>query len=156
MKMLSTAAMILSMASASTFADDKIRILHPGNTKSAQGPASNFTGQVRIDSLFQADAPAKLGGGFVTFEPGSRTNWHTHPLGQTLIVTQGVGYIQEWNKPAQLIKTGDIVQIAPGVKHWHGAAPEIGMTHIALAEAENGQAADWLEPVTDEQYPGNQ
>ncbi len=123
-----------------------------GSQASAQGPAQYFTGTVRVDSIFQASAPARVGGGTVTFEAGARTAWHTHPLGQTLIVTAGVGLVQEWGGPVREIRPGDTVWIAPGVKHWHGAAPTTAMTHIAIAEALDGKAVDWLEQVSDEQY----
>ncbi|RIK29624.1 MAG: cupin domain-containing protein [Chloroflexi bacterium] len=107
---------------------------------------------VRIDSPFQATEPARVGGATVTFEPGARAAWHTHPLGQTLIVTSGSGLVQEWGNPARQIRAGDIVWIPPGVKHWHGASPTTAMTHIAIAEALDGKVADWMEKVTNEQY----
>lgn len=129
-----------------------ITVTQIGSQPSAQGPAQYFTGSVRIDSLFQASEPARVGGGTVTFEPGARTAWHTHPLGQTLIVTAGVGRVQEWDGPVREIRPGDVVWIAPGVKHWHGAAPTTAMTHIAIAESLDGKAVDWLEQVSDEQY----
>ncbi|WP_081074244.1 cupin domain-containing protein [Burkholderia diffusa] len=123
-----------------------------GSQPSAQGPADYFTGVVRIDSLFQAAAPARVGGGTVTFEAGARTAWHTHPLGQTLIVTAGSGLVQEWGGPVREIRPGDVVWIPPGVKHWHGGSVTTAMTHIAIAEALDGKAAGWLEKVSDEQY----
>jgi quercetin dioxygenase-like cupin family protein len=123
-----------------------------GSQPSAEGPANYFTGNVRIDSLFQAAAPARVGGGTVTFEVGARTAWHTHPLGQTLIVTAGAGLVQEWDGPVREIRPGDVVWIPPGVKHWHGASTTNAMTHIAIAEASDGKAVDWLEKVSDEQY----
>jgi quercetin dioxygenase-like cupin family protein len=109
---------------------------------------------VRVDPLFQAPEPARVTGGSVTFEPGARTNWHTHPLGQTLIVTAGVGRVQRWGGPVEEIRPGDVVWIAPGEKHWHGAAPSTSMTHIAIQEKLNGSVGDWLEAVSDEQYQG--
>ncbi len=118
---------------------------------SAQGPSDLFTGAVRIDSMFQAEAPARIGGATVTFEPGARTAWHQHPLGQTLIVTAGSGLVQAWDGPVREIHPGDRVWIPPGVKHWHGAAPTTAMTHIALAEALDGRVVDWLELVDDGQ-----
>jgi quercetin dioxygenase-like cupin family protein len=129
-----------------------ITITPIGSQASAQGPADLFTGAVRIDSMFQAEAPARIGGATVTFEPGARTAWHQHPLGQTLIVTAGSGLVQAWDGPVREIHPGDRVWIPPGVKHWHGAAPATAMTHIALAEALDGRVVDWLEPVDDGQY----
>lgn len=131
-----------------------IRITRAGTTASAPGSADYFTGTVRIDAPFNTDAPARLGGATVTFEPGARTAWHTHPLGQTLIVTTGVGRVQEWGKPAQEIRPGDIIWIPPGMKHWHGATPDVAMTHIAIAEAVDGSPVTWLEQVSDDQYLG--
>lgn len=129
-----------------------VKVTRVGMQPSTQGPAEYFTGAVRIDSRFQGSAPARVGGGIVTFEPGARTAWHTHPLGQTLIVTAGVGLVQQWEASVQEIKPGDVVWIPPGVKHWHGATAATGMTHIAIAESLDGKAADWLEKVSDEQY----
>jgi quercetin dioxygenase-like cupin family protein len=104
--------------------------------------------------LFQANAPARAGGASVTFEPGARTAWHAHPLGQTLIVTAGCGRVQRWGDPVEEIRPGDVVSIRPGEKHWHGAAPTTAMTHIAIQEYLDGKAADWMEKVNDEQYQG--
>ncbi|MBB5865227.1 cupin domain-containing protein [Xanthomonas sp. 3058] len=129
-----------------------IRVSKAGGAASAVGPAEYFTGRVRIDAPFQTDAPARVGGATVSFEPGARTAWHTHPLGQTLIVTAGAGRVQEWGKPAQEIRPGDIVWIPPGVKHWHGANATVAMSHIAIAEAQDGSPVAWLEPVSDAQY----
>lgn len=129
-----------------------ISITRLGAKPTAFGPAENFAGRVRIESLFQADAPARVGGGVITFDPGARTVWHSHPLGQTLIVTAGVGWVQEEGGPVQEMRPGDIVWIRPGVKHWHGASAEFGMTHVAIAEALDGNATTWMEPVTDAQY----
>ncbi|OMP91771.1 (R)-mandelonitrile lyase [Raoultella terrigena] len=125
-----------------------------GSQPSRKGPADWFTGDVRIDAPFQATEPAKVGGATVTFEPGARTAWHTHPLGQTLIVVQGRGWLQEWDKEPQALNPGDIAWIPPGVKHWHGASSATAMVHIAIAEAENGSAVTWQEHVSDEQYQG--
>ena len=119
---------------------------------SARGPADWFTGTVRVDSLFQRDEPARAGAARVTFEPGARTRWHTHPLGQTLIVTDGIGLAQREGSPVEEIRPGDVIWFAPHEKHWHGAAPSIAMTHIAIQERLEGKAAVWLEEVTDEQY----
>jgi Uncharacterized conserved protein, contains double-stranded beta-helix domain len=129
-----------------------MKIIRSGSLPSARGPEAWFTGTVRIDAPFQATEPAKVGGATVTFEPGARTAWHTHPLGQTLIVTQGRGWLQEWGKAAEPQNAGDIAWIEPGVKHWHGASAETAMTHIAIAESVNGSPVEWLEKVTDEQY----
>lgn len=116
------------------------------------GPAEYFTGAVRIDRLVEAPEPARIVAVNVTFEPGARTAWHTHPLGQTLVVTAGVGRVQLWGGPVQEIRPGDVVWIAPGEKHWHGAAPTTAMTHIAMQEKLDGKAVDWLEKVSDAQY----
>ncbi|RMA89736.1 MULTISPECIES: cupin domain-containing protein [Enterobacter] len=130
-----------------------MKIIRSGSLPSAKGPGAWFTGTVRIDAPFQASEPASVGGATVTFEPGARTAWHTHPLGQTLIVTQGRGWLQEWGKAAEILNQGDIAWIPPGVKHWHGASAQTAMTHIAIAESVNGSPVTWLEKVTDEQYP---
>ncbi|CAG2092223.1 MULTISPECIES: (R)-mandelonitrile lyase [Xanthomonas] len=148
-------AMSLSMMAAVTPAGEErhaIRVSKAGGAASAAGQADYFTGTVRIDAPFQADAPARVGGATVTFEPGARTAWHTHPLGQTLIVTAGAGRVQEWGKPAQQIRPGDIVWIPPGVKHWHGANATVAMSHIAIAEAQDGSPVTWLEQVSEAQY----
>jgi len=123
-----------------------------GSQPSARGPADWFTGTVRIDSRFQRDAPARVGGAIVTFEPGARTAWHTHPLGQTLIVTAGCGWVQRAGGPIEEIRPGDVVWFSPGEKHWHGATATTAMTHIAIAEALDGKSVDWMEKVSDEQY----
>jgi quercetin dioxygenase-like cupin family protein len=125
-----------------------------GSQASNKGPADWFTGAVRIDPLFQADAPARVAGASVTFEPGARTVWHTHPLGQTLIVLAGCGRAQREGGPVEEFRAGDVVWIPPGEKHWHGASPTMGMTHIAVQEQLDGKVVDWLEPVSDEQYQG--
>jgi 4-carboxymuconolactone decarboxylase len=117
-----------------------------------QGAAENFTGSVRVDQLFQASAPGRVSSGRVTFEPGARTAWHSHPLGQTLIVTSGVGRVQRWGDPVDEIRPGDVVWIPPGQKHWHGASPTTGMSHIAIAERLEGRSVAWMEKVSDEQY----
>ena len=129
-------------------------IKRSGTQPSGKGPADYFTGTVRIDPLFQAPAPARVVAASVTFEPGGRTAWHTHPLGQTLIVTAGCGRAQRWGGAIEEIRSGDVIWFPPGEKHWHGAAPTTAMTHLAIQEALDGQTADWLEPVTDEQYRG--
>ncbi|HYW76051.1 MAG TPA: cupin domain-containing protein [Gammaproteobacteria bacterium] len=123
-----------------------------GATPSQHGPAEYFTGTVRLDPLFAASEPGRVSGASVTFEPGARSAWHTHPLGQALIVTAGCGIVQCEGEPARLIRPGDVVQCPPGEKHWHGAAPNTAMTHIAIQEALDGTAVNWLEKVTDEEY----
>jgi quercetin dioxygenase-like cupin family protein len=127
-------------------------IKRSGSQPSGKGPAEYFTGTVRIDPLFDAPSPARAGGASVTFEPGARTAWHAHPLGQTLIVTAGCGRVQRWGGQIEEIRPGDVVSILPGEKHWHGAAPTTAMTHIAIQEYLDGKAADWMEKVSDEQY----
>jgi 4-carboxymuconolactone decarboxylase len=129
-----------------------IRIMRSGSQASRQGPVENFTGSVRIDPLFQANAPARAAGSLVTFEPGARSAWHTHPLGQILIVTAGAGRVQRWGDPVDEIRKGDVVWIPPGQKHWHGAAPDSSMAHIAIVEMLDGKSADWMEKVSDAQY----
>lgn len=129
-----------------------MNIIRAGSTPSAKGPADWFTGTVRIDALFNPFAPDRVQGAHVTFEPGARTAWHTHPLGQTLIVTSGSGRAQREGGPVETIHPGDVVLFAPGEKHWHGASPKTAMTHIALQEAQHGKVVDWLEHVSDADY----
>lgn len=129
-----------------------MNIKRNGSTPSARGPTDYFTGTVRIDNPFQGSAPARVGGATVTFEPGARTAWHTHPLGQTLLVFSGLGRVQREGGPIEEIRAGDIVWIEPGEKHWHGASPTTAMTHVAIAEGLDGKVVDWMEHVTDEQY----
>ena len=129
-----------------------MKITRGGSQPSAKGPADWFTGTVRIDAPFQADAPARIGGATVTFEPGARTAWHTHPLGQTLFVTFGIGRVQREGGPVEEIRPGDIVYFEPGEKHWHGASPTTAMQHIAIAEALDGRVVEWMEKVSDAQY----
>ena len=129
-----------------------MQIQRSGSTPSAKGPDNYFTGTVRIDASFQGSGAARVGGATVTFEPGARTAWHQHPLGQLLIVTAGSGHVQREGGPVESIHPGDIVWIEPGEKHWHGASRETAMSHIAIAEALDGKVVDWLEKVTDEQY----
>ena len=129
-----------------------MEIKRKGSQASNEGPVDWFTGTVRIDPLFEAPPPARVRGASVTFEPGARTAWHTHPLGQTLIVTSGLGLAQRWGGPIQEIRPGDVVWFASGEKHWHGATLATAMTHIAIQEALNGKPVDWMEHVTDEQY----
>ena len=129
-----------------------MEITKSGSQPSAKGPADWFTGSVRIDAPFQRPAPARVGGATVTFEPGARTAWHTHPLGQTLIVTAGWGRVQRDGGPIEDIRAGDIVWFGPGERHWHGASPTAAMTHIAIAEMLDGKVVEWMEHVTDEQF----
>ncbi|TAJ88205.1 cupin domain-containing protein [Reyranella sp.] len=129
-----------------------LEIKRNGSQPSGKGPADFFTGTVRVDPLFQQEAPWQSRGGTVTFEPGARTAWHTHPLGQVLVVTAGAGRVQREGGPVQAIGPGDVVWIPAGVKHWHGAAPTTAMTHIAITEAKDGKVVEWMEKVTDEQY----
>jgi len=129
-----------------------MQITRSGSQASGRGPEEYFTGEVRVDPLFKAPDPARVAGAHVTFEPGARTAWHTHPLGQTLIVTSGRGWAQVWGGETQEIFPGDVVWFPPGEKHWHGATPATAMTHIAIQEALNGKPVDWMEKVSDEQY----
>jgi len=129
-----------------------MEIRRSGSQPSGKGPAEYFTGVVRIDPLFQAPDPARVVGAAVTFEPGARTAWHTHPLGQTLIVTSGCGRTQRMGGPVEEIRPGDVIWIPPGEKHWHGAAPTTAMTHIAIQERLDGIAVEWMEQVTEEEY----
>ena len=129
-----------------------MEVKRSGSRPSGKGPAEYFTGMVRIDPLFNSPSPGRVVGASVTFEPGARTAWHTHPLGQNLIVTGGHGWAQREGGPKEEIRPGDVVWFPPGEKHWHGAAPKTAMTHIAIQEALDGKVVDWLEKVTDEQY----
>jgi len=129
-----------------------MKIERAGSRPSGKGPGDWFTGRVRIDPLFGASEPARAAGNAVTFEPGARTAWHTHPLGQTLIVTAGFGRVQREGGPVEEIRPGDVVWFEPGEKHWHGAAPATAMTHIAIQESLDGKAVEWMEHVSDEQY----
>lgn len=153
--LITTAASLVVLASAPTPASEgaqTISIIRAGSQASNRGADQYFTGSVRVDPLFPATPPSRMSAGSVTFEPGARSAWHTHPVGQVLIVTAGVGRIQQWGGPVQEIRPGDVVRIPPGVKHWHGAAPTTAMTHIALQEFVDGRNVDWLEKVSDEQY----
>ena len=129
-----------------------MNIQRNGTRPSQKGPSDYFTGEVRIDPIVQAPEPSRVTGASVTFEPGARSNWHTHPLGQTLIVTSGVGWTQCEGEPIEEIRAGDVIWCPPGHKHWHGATPTTSMTHIAIQEMLDGKVVDWLEKVTDEQY----
>lgn len=158
MRLLAATVMSLSLL-ASAFAQtdpggnsQTVAITRSGSQPSSKAPAEHFTGSVRIDPLFQASDPSRTSGVQVTFEPGARTAWHTHPLGQILIVTAGAGRVQGWGGPIEEIRPGDVVRIPPGQKNWHGAAPDTAMTHIAIQENLDGKTVDWLEKVGDAQY----
>jgi len=149
------ASLSIAPASAQQQGTSSMEITRNGTQPSSAGSPDYFTGRVRVDSPFQRTEPSRLAGAIVTFEPGARSNWHTHPLGQTLIVTAGTGWTQCDGGPIVEIRAGDIIWCPPGHKHWHGATPTTAMTHIALQEALDGKVIDWMEPVTDAQYlPG--
>ncbi|WP_031407792.1 (R)-mandelonitrile lyase [Geobacillus vulcani] len=131
---------------------ETIEVIRNGAQPSTKGQEDYFTGYVRVDSLFQENEFAPYSAAYVTFEPGARTAWHIHPTGQRLIVTYGVGWVQEWGGPVREVRAGDVVWFPPGVKHWHGATPTTAMTHIALTGVANGKGVEWLEKVSDEQY----
>ena len=131
-----------------------MKITRAGSTPSAKGPDDYFTGTVRLDKLFMAEEPGRVQGASVTFEPGARTAWHTHPLGQTIIVTSGVGRAQRMGGPVEEIRPGDVIWFAADEKHWHGASPEVAMTHIVIQEALDGVVVNWLEKVEDADYLG--
>ena len=133
-----------------------LSIARAGTQPSQKGPAEYFTGSVRIDPLFQAKDTTQASGAYVTFEPGARTAWHTHPLGQTLIVTAGCGRVQREGGPIEEIHPGDVISFAPNEKHWHGAAPTTAMTHIAIQEALDGKVVDWMDQVSEAQYGGKE
>jgi 4-carboxymuconolactone decarboxylase len=137
---------------ASSEDSQTIKITRSGSQPSSQGPADYFTGSVRVDPLFTANHPARTSGARVTFEPGARSAWHTHPLGQTLIVTAGTGWVQQWGGPIQEVRQGDVVWMPPGVKNWHGATATAGMTHLAIQEHVDGKTVEWMEKVSDTQY----
>lgn len=153
-KLTAAAALSLSMLTGEAGAQEaeRVTVNTNGREPSTRGPADNFTGAVRVDGRFQGTGPARVSGGTVTFEPGARTAWHTHPLGQTLIVTAGVGLVQQLGQPIQVIRPGDTVWIPANVKHWHGATASTGMTHIAIAEVLDGKVVDWMEQVSNEDY----
>jgi 4-carboxymuconolactone decarboxylase len=145
--------MLAAAAQSQTSSDqEKIRITRSGSQPPRPGPADHFTGSVQVDSSFQANAPARMSGARVAFEPGARTVWHTHPLGQILIVTTGTGQVQRWGDAVDEIRQGDVVWIPPGQKHWHGAGPNSSMVHIAIAEQLDGKSVEWMEQVSDGQY----
>src|ERR1700756_5200700 len=149
--LLLVSTVITGIVAAQTSAP-QITITPMAAQKFITGAPDRFTGSVRVKSLFDPTEPSRTSGGVVTFQPGARSAWHTHPLGQILIVTDGVGWIQQWGGPVQVISKGEVVWIPPGIKHWHGAMPTTAMTHIAVQESLNGVAVNWLEQVTNEQY----
>ena len=149
---MKTLTLMASLILASGLAAEDITVSKAGSRPAEQVRASNFTGVARVERLFGAVDPARASGGLVHFEAGARTFWHTHPLGQTLIVTAGLGRVQQWGGPVQEIRQGDVVRIPPGVKHWHGASPDTALSHIAISEALDGKAVEWMEPVEDAQY----
>jgi 4-carboxymuconolactone decarboxylase len=149
---LSLSLIASALAQANKTDPQAIKIIRRGSQPSRQGPGENFTGAVRVDPLFQAQTPARTSGSLVTFEPGARTAWHTHPLGQILIVTAGTGRVQRWGDPVDEIRQGDVVWIPPAQKHWHGAAPSSSMAHIAIVEQFDGKTVEWMEKVSDTQY----
>ena len=146
------AILTLFFCASSPRGTQDMHITRSGTQPSQEGPAEWFTGSVRVDPLFQANDPSRTSGALVTFEPGARSAWHTHPLGQVLIVTSGVGRVQRWGGPGEEIRAGDVVWTPPGVKHWHGASPTTAMSHIAIQEQLDGKVVEWMEKVTDEQY----
>lgn len=153
MKDLVATAMVVGSLTSQAAAENIVSVLRAGSQPAAIGAPENFTGVVRVDSRFKGTDPARIGGGLVSFEAGARTAWHTHPLGQTLFVTSGVGLVQHWGREIQEIRPGDVVWIPPDVKHWHGATPGTAMSHLAFSEALDGKSVEWMEHVTDDQYP---
>jgi quercetin dioxygenase-like cupin family protein len=154
---LAAASGLMTLAAGVAFAQPiqggtAMQIRRAGSVPSAKGPADYFTGTVRVDPMFPATAPSRVNGSHVTFEPGARSNWHTHPLGQTLVITSGLGWVQREGGPIEEMRPGDVILVPPGLKHWHGASPTTAMTHIAIQEALDGKNVDWLERVSDEQY----
>lgn len=149
---ISLCTLVSDAASQTPKDEGAVQILRSGSRPSQQAPAEHFTGSVRVDPLFQAIAPARASSSLVTFEPGARTAWHTHPLGQILIVTAGTGRVQRWGDPVEEIRQGDVVWIPPGQKHWHGAAPNSSMAHIGIVEQLDGKSVEWMEKVSDAQY----
>ena len=147
-----SASAIAQSPEAAIAPDQDMRITRAGTQPSAKGPARNFTGSVRVDPLFAAHLPSATSAAYVTFEPGASSAWHSHPLGQVLLVTAGAGRVQQWGGKVQEIRPGDVVWTPPGVKHWHGAAPAIALTHIAIQESAAGKNVVWMEQVSDEQY----
>ncbi|MFP3753914.1 Carboxymuconolactone decarboxylase family protein [compost metagenome] len=152
LKPFAIATLALSMLDGAAAAEPELQISRAASRQAQAAPAQNFTGSVKVEMLFTPAGPDRTSAGSVTFSPGARTAWHTHPLGQTLIVTAGVGRIQRWGGAIEEIRPGDVVRIPPHTKHWHGAAPGSPMTHIAIQEAQDGKTVDWLEQVSDAQY----
>jgi quercetin dioxygenase-like cupin family protein len=152
MKPIIATAISLALLAAAPAGAQKMEISPNGSRPSAKGAAGNFTGSAVVTPLFGATAPMQATGGHVSFEPGARSAWHTHPAGQVLIVTSGVGWVQEWNGKKREIKPGDVIWTPPGVKHWHGATATNGMSHIAVTNMVDGRNVDWMEEVSDEQY----
>lgn len=150
--LLLSVTLALDAHAASVVADQSMTIVRNGEQASIMGAPANFVGNARIDPLFAAQAPSKVSAGYVTFQPGARSMWHTHPLGQTLVVTAGTGWVQREGAERQVIKPGDVIWTPPGVKHWHGATSTTGMTHMAIQEALDGKNVEWLEPVSEAQY----
>ncbi|HKI04120.1 MAG TPA: carboxymuconolactone decarboxylase family protein [Thermoanaerobaculia bacterium] len=150
MKLLAVTVLFFSLAASASA--QTLSIARSGSQPSRQGPAENFTGAVRVEAPFGPNAPSRTSGALVTFEPGARSAWHSHPLGQTLIVTAGTGRVQQWGGPIDEIRPGDVVWIPPNQKHWHGASPNSGMAHIAIVEQLDGKSTDWMEKVSEEQY----
>lgn len=150
MKLLATA--ILSLSLLTSASAQTISIARSGSQPSRPGPVENFTGSVRVEAPFGPNAPSRTSGALVTFEPGARSAWHSHPLGQTLIVTAGIGRVQQWGGPIDEIRPGDVVWIPPNQKHWHGASPDSSMAHIAILEQLDGKSTEWMEKVSDAQY----
>jgi quercetin dioxygenase-like cupin family protein len=153
---LATALLAASVQAATDSAASEMQITRAGDQQPFTGPAEYFSGRVNVDPLFTAHAPSQASGAYVTFEPGARSAWHSHPVGQTLIVTAGIGRIQSWGGKVQVIRTGDVIWTPPGVKHWHGASPTMAMTHIAVQEGADGKVVDWFDKVTDAQYDAHQ
>jgi quercetin dioxygenase-like cupin family protein len=145
-------AILMSLTAVASVNAQEMTITRAGAQASYKGPEQYFTGTVRVDPVFTGAAPSTTTGGAVTFEPGARSAWHTHPAGQVLIVTSGVGRVQQWGGPVQEIRPGDVIVTPPGVKHWHGAAATTAMTHLAIQESVAGKNVTWMEKVSDEQY----
>ena len=145
-------ATVISLCLVQLSFAQELEISRSGSRAQTQGPAENFTGSVQVNAVFQAEKPGRTSGSYVTFAPGARSAWHTHPIVQILVVTAGVGRVQRWGGPVQDMRVGDVVRIPAGVKHWHGAAPDNAMTHLAITEQLNGKAVEWLEKVSDAQY----
>lgn len=151
-RIVATALLLALAAPAVARAQDSLTVVR-GTPPAERAPAENFTGTVRVGGWFEAAAPARTYGATVSFEPGARTHWHVHPLGQTLVITAGTGWVQRWGGPVQEVRPGDVVRIPPGVKHWHGASPDASMTHVATVERPDDEpSTEWMEAVTDEQY----